>query len=79
MDVNIVEPYVIPVVMPSAPSTNVNTGVASTVVVVPTPGPPGIGEGAAWWAGEGPPTTVIGSKAGDYYIDKLTGMFYELS
>lgn len=35
-------------------------------------------EGVAWWYGEGPPDVVIGSKAGDLYMDLMTGMIYEL-
>lgn len=34
--------------------------------------------GPAWWTGEGPPDTVIGSKPGDYYIDTTTGQMYKL-
>lgn len=35
-------------------------------------------EGVAWWYGEGPPDVVVGSKAGDLYMDLQTGMIYEL-
>lgn len=44
------------------------------------PGPPGPAfDGTAFWYGEGAPTTVIGSKAGDYYINTINGDLYELS
>lgn len=35
-------------------------------------------EGTAWWTGEGPPGTIVGSKPGDEYIDTLTGTVYKL-
>lgn len=35
-------------------------------------------EGTAWWTGEGPPGTIVGSKPGDEYIDTLTGNVYKL-
>lgn len=35
-------------------------------------------EGTAWWYGQGAPTTVVGSKAGDFYLDSDTGLVYEL-
>lgn len=47
-----------------------------------TPGPPGppgpTYEGLAWWFGEGPPGTIIGSKPGDKYMDTVTGFIYTL-
>lgn len=43
------------------------------------PGEDGAFLGTAWWYGEGTPTTVIGSKAGDYYVDTTTGLVYELN
>lgn len=62
--------------------------VPSSAVVIPVPGvngqpgppgPPGPSfDGTAWWYGEGTPTTVIGSKAGDYYVDTTTWLVYEL-
>ncbi|MBF9325997.1 hypothetical protein [Mycobacteroides chelonae] len=64
---------------------------ASTQIVTPVPGPrgprgePGAkGEpgpafsGKAFWYGSGPPGAVIGSKAGDVYVDIDTGDTYEL-
>lgn len=35
-------------------------------------------EGTAWFTGDGVPDVVLGSKPGDYYIDRLTGTFYKL-
>lgn len=34
--------------------------------------------GTAWWSGNGPPVTVIGSKPGDKYLDVDTGDVYTL-
>lgn len=34
--------------------------------------------GTAWFTGNGPPETVIGSKPGDHYIDVDTGIVYKL-
>lgn len=34
--------------------------------------------GTAWFSGNGPPETVIGSKPGDYYIDVESGLVYKL-
>lgn len=56
------------------------------VVTVEGPqGPPGpVGpagpsySGVGWFFGEGPPTTVIGSKPGDYYMDLSDGTIYKL-
>lgn len=45
------------------------------------PGPRGEdGEfaGTAWFYDAGPPTTVLGAKAGDFYVDVLTGTVYQL-
>ena len=35
-------------------------------------------EGDVWWYGDGPPDLVVGSKAGDQYLDLTTGTVYEL-
>lgn len=35
-------------------------------------------EGEAWWYGQGEPDVVVGSKAGDQYMDMETGNIYEL-
>lgn len=35
--------------------------------------------GATWWSGSGAPTLVVGSKAGDYYLDEDSGLVYVLS
>lgn len=35
--------------------------------------------GATWWSGDGPATLVVGSKAGDYYLDRSTGIVYQLT
>lgn len=32
----------------------------------------------AWWFDDGPPTTIVGSKPGDLYMDLLTGTIYKL-
>jgi hypothetical protein len=42
------------------------------------PGYDGTFGGTAWWAGNGPPDAVIGSKPGDKYIDVTTGDVYTL-
>lgn len=34
--------------------------------------------GSAWFTGEGPPGSLPDSKVGDYYVDSLTGNYYEL-
>jgi len=39
------------------------------------PGP----RGTKWFAGDGVPTTVVGSQTGDWYLDNLTGDIHELS
>lgn len=58
-------------------SVTVNESVVKNAVVIPgAPGP--AYEGTAWWYGEGPPGTVIGSKKDDYYMDTLTGVVYRL-
>ena len=61
----------------------VSASTGAQVILVPTGGPQGppgpAFDGTAWWTGEGPPGTVIGSKAGDYYIDTLTGIVYKLT
>lgn len=55
----------------------VNEVATQHAVVIPgAPGP--AYEGTAWWYGEGPPQTVIGSKKDDYYVDTLTGVVYRL-
>lgn len=42
-------------------------------------GPAGsVFEGVAWWYGSGVPSTVIGSKPGDFYMDLLTGNIHKL-
>lgn len=47
--------------------------------VVAVPGPPGPAyEGTAWWYGDGKPGTIVGAKAGDYYMDVVTGDVYKL-
>jgi hypothetical protein len=60
-----------------SPQINPPTG-----VLIPVPGPPGRDggafSGAAWLFGEGPPTTIIGSKPGDYYTDLDDGTIYRL-
>lgn len=50
-----------------------------------TPGPQGpqgpsgpTYEGIAWWYGDGPPTTIVGSKPGDFYMDLDDGTIYKL-
>ena len=35
--------------------------------------------GATWWSGDGVPTLVVGSKAGDYYLDRNSGIVYQLT
>lgn len=73
----------------ATPSVNVGDITATeTVGVVIAQGPPGnpgpqgppgpVYEGLAWWFGEGPPTTVVGSKPGDRYMDTTTGTIYQL-
>jgi hypothetical protein len=43
-------------------------------------GPPGANTGGvAWFYGTGAPTLVVGSKAGDQYLDLATGEVYTLS
>lgn len=37
------------------------------------------GGATVWWDGVGPPTTVPGAKAGDYYLDTASGLAYLLS
>lgn len=65
----------------AVPTSN---GPSITFAATPGPrgpqGPPGQGQGdsTAWWYGEGPPSTLVGSKPGDYYIDTLTGTLYRL-
>ena len=44
-----------------------------SVIVNPAPS-----DAAAWWDGEGPPATIVGSKPNDYYLDTLTGVVYKL-
>lgn len=69
-----------------APKQTPVTPGGEKLIIAATPGPrgpqgpPGGGssEGTAWWYGEGPPATLIGSKPGDYYIDTLTGLLYKL-
>ena len=34
--------------------------------------------GTVWWNGHGAPTTVVGSKLGDYYLDLDTDLVYQL-
>jgi len=34
--------------------------------------------GASWWHGEGTPALVVGASPGDYYLDDLTGVVYQL-
>lgn len=34
--------------------------------------------GSAWFTGEGAPGSIAGSKVGDFYVDSLTGNYYEL-
>jgi hypothetical protein len=63
-------------------------GETVTIVAAPVPGPPGPPgppgepgtpfEGTAWFYGEGPPGTIVGSKVGDYYVDTATGTIYRL-
>lgn len=35
--------------------------------------------GATWYSGSGVPSLVVGSKAGDYYLDTDTGIVYQLT
>lgn len=35
--------------------------------------------GATWWSGEGVPTLIVGAAAGDYYLDHLSGIVYQLT
>ena len=43
------------------------------------PGPPGPAfVGTAWFFGDGPPDTIVGSKPGDRYLDTTTGTIYTL-
>lgn len=41
-------------------------------------GAPGEVVGVAWWYGAGQPTTVVGSKPGDFYMDLTDGSVYKL-
>lgn len=45
--------------------------------LVGPPGPQG-NPGQPRWAGEGPPTVVVGASPGDVYLDTLTGDLYLL-
>ena len=76
------------------PSVSISQDAAEVVGLVIAQGPPGTpgpqgeqGEqgppgpsydGVAWWYGEGPPGTVVGSKPGDFYLDTTTGNIYKL-
>lgn len=52
----------------------------AVITVEGPPGPPGPAfEGTAWWYGEGPPGTIIGSKVGDAYLDVSDGTIYILN
>ncbi|MFH5231874.1 hypothetical protein [Antrihabitans spumae] len=79
------------VIIVPTPGTPGPPGLDGHIGIDGDPGPPGpqgpIGpagpagpafDGTAWWSGEGAPTTVVGSKPGDYYIDTLTGTVYRL-
>lgn len=73
----------------TAPTPSLNTSMVSDpFAVVTLEGPAGpVGptgpagpafDGTAWWYGEGPPGAIVGSKAGDFYVDTGTGNIYEL-
>lgn len=48
--------------------------------VVPISGGTGAGTGERWWQGEGPPPDlIVGSRAGDWYWDTISGDVYELT
>ena len=40
--------------------------------------PAGSGAGSRWFNGDGPPGQIAGAVPGDYYLDGISGLFYEL-
>jgi hypothetical protein len=40
--------------------------------------PAGSGAGSRWFNGDGPPGQIAGAVTGDYYLDGISGLFYEL-
>lgn len=71
------QPYVNVIVEQPSP-----WGVVTVAGPQGTPGPTGPSgpsySGVGWFFGEGAPTTVIGSKPGDFYLDTNSGTIYKL-
>lgn len=68
---------------PARVAVQTNPLVRTVIAAIPgtkgDKGDPGDAFGVtAWWSGEGPPGTIIGSKVGDYYVDTLNGLIYKL-
>ena len=66
------------------PTVETNLNPEDTVIFAVTPvvGPQGEAgaafEGVAWFYGEGPPGTIVGSKPDDLYLNVLNGTVYKL-
>lgn len=75
-------------VLDSAPFVSVEIGEPSPWGVVTVQGPQGVQgppgdpgpaySSPAWFFDDGPPSTIVGSKPGDLYMDLLTGTIYKL-
>jgi len=66
-------------------SLDVEESVVAALLVSGPVGPAGpqgpagsVFSGVAWWYGSGPPSTVVGSKPGDFYMDLVTGNIHKL-